>query len=69
MADRLNVTFSETQTQTLKEMATYLEATPPHVIRTALALLALVIQERKKGNQVGIVKGGQVLKEIVGLFG
>jgi hypothetical protein len=67
MSTKLNVQFNERQRKTLEEMAEDLGTTKAGVLKTALSLLEVAIRERKSGNQIGVVKDNQVVKEIVGL--
>ena len=66
---KITLQFTEQQTRSLDDMASELETTKAHVIRVALALLNVAVDEKQKGNQIGIVRDGKVLKEIIGIFG
>ncbi len=59
MANKLNVQFNDRQSKTLEDMADEMGATKAGVLKTALALLEVAIRERKEGNSLGVVKGGQ----------
>jgi len=67
MNSRLNIQFNERQNQALQDLANELGTTKGHVLRTALALLEVALREKKAGNDIGVVKGDRVVKEIVGL--
>jgi hypothetical protein len=67
MSNKLNVQFNERQKKALDEMAEELGTTKAAVLKTALSLLEVAIRERKEGNQIGVIKDSQVVKEIVGI--
>jgi hypothetical protein len=67
MSNKLNVQFNERQKRALDEMAEELGTTKAGVLKTALSLLEVAIRERKDGNQIGVIKDNQVVKEIVGI--
>lgn len=64
---RMNVQFSGRQRKALEELAAELDTTKAGVLKAALSLLEVALRERKAGNSIGVVKGGRVLKEIVGI--
>jgi predicted transcriptional regulator len=68
MSTRLNVQFTERQNQSLEEMAEELGTTKAGVLKTALSLLKVALREREQKNQIGVVKDGKVVKEIVGIL-
>jgi hypothetical protein len=65
---RFNVEFSDQQVEILGRMASNLETTKAGVVKTALSLLEIAIREGRNGNSIGIVNGGAVIKEIVGIW-
>jgi hypothetical protein len=64
----LNVKFSQSQSAALQRIAGDLDETQAGVLRMALALMNLAVQERKAGNTIAIARGDRVVKEIVGLW-
>lgn len=67
-AGRLNVQFNSKQNNALAKLADDLETTKSGVLKRALALLDIVVREKKHGNSVGIINDGKEIKEIVGIF-
>lgn len=67
MSAKLNVQFNERQKKALDEMALELETTKAGVLKMALSLLEVAIRERKDGNRIGVIKDGQIVKEIIGV--
>ena len=67
MPSKLNVQFSDRQSQALERMAEDMGTTKAGVLKTALTLLEVAIRERRDGNALGVVKGDKVLKEIIGI--
>lgn len=65
---RMNIQFNDRQRQSIREMAAYLGRSQAGVLQVALALLKIVVREQKLGNTIAVVKDGQVLREIVGIF-
>lgn len=67
MANKLNVQFNDRQTKTLEHMAAELGTTKAGVLKTALALLEVALREKKQGHTLGIIRGEEVVKEIIGI--
>ena len=68
MSARLNIQFTDTQKQSLDEMAVELGTTKAGVLKTALSLLKVAIQEREQKNHIAVTRDGKVVKEIVGIL-
>jgi len=66
---RVTAKFSLEQKKVLDELAKEQGAPLSHVLRSALALLKLAIEERKKGNSLAFVKDQRILKVVIGLWG
>lgn len=67
-SQRYNVTFTSRQTAALENMAEELGTTKADVLVKALSLLQVAIREKREGNSLGIIRGTQVVKEIVGIW-
>ncbi len=67
MPSKLNVQFNDRQNQSLEEMAAEMGTTKAGVLKTSLALMEVVLRERKAGNALGFVKGDKVIKEVIGI--
>ena len=65
---KLNVQFTDRQTEALARMANELGTTRAGVLKTALALLEVAIREERAGNAIAVIRGETVVKEIVGLW-
>jgi hypothetical protein len=64
---RLNLEFSAAASDLLEQLAASSDRSKTEVLRTGLALYGIAFEESRKGNALGIVKEGTVLKEIVWL--
>ena len=68
MSTRMNIQFTEKQKKSLEEMAQELGTSQAGVLKRALSLLKVAINEREHHNHLAITKDGQVVKEIVGIL-
>jgi len=59
--------FTRQQSSAISKMARELKTNKKEVIRKALALLQVAVNERKIGNHIGITKNCVEIKEIVGI--
>ena len=62
---KLTVQFNKRQTAAIGRIAAELGVTKTRVLAVALVLLQFAERERAAGNQLAVVNGGRVLKEIV----
>jgi len=64
--NKCTMQFSFEQGNTLDKYAKEMETTRENVLRKALSLLTVALEEKKKGNRVSVTKDGEIVKEIVG---
>jgi hypothetical protein len=67
MPSKLNVQFTARQSARLEALAAELGTTRAGVLKTALALLEVVRREMRDGGTIAVVRGQDVLREIVGI--
>lgn len=65
---RMSVWFTNRQRESIRKMGAQLGCKQAGVFQAAFALLQIAIREKRLGNNIAIVKDGQVLREIVGIF-
>lgn len=65
---RLSLDVSPELNSVLDEMAEKTHSSKSEILRKSIALMEVAVQEKEKGNHLGIVsKDQKILKEIVGL--
>jgi hypothetical protein len=67
MPSKLNVQFTARQSARLEALTAELGTTRAGVLKTALALLDVVRREMRDGGTIAVVRGQDVLREIVGI--
>ena len=65
---KCNFQFSKKQEKALDKLSDELNTTRAEVLKIAFALLETVVEEKKNGNDVGIVKDHKEVKKIIGIF-
>lgn len=65
---KMNVMFNDRQTALLGRMADEMGTTRAGVLKTALAILDIVIRERRDGNEPAIIRGDAIVRRIEGLW-
>ena len=68
MPNKFTVCFGSQKATLLDNMAIELGTTKAGTCKLALSLLTVAIQEIKNGNKICVIKGDQILKEIVGII-
>lgn len=68
MPSKFKISFGSRKATLLDNMAIELGTTKAGTCQLALSLLTVAIQEIKNGNKICVIKGDQVLKEIVGIM-
>lgn len=64
---RLSLDVSPELNNILDEMAEKTCSSKSDILRKSIALMEVAVQEKEKGNHIGIVKDQKVIKEIIGL--
>lgn len=64
---RLSLDVSPELNSVLDEMAEKTHTTKSEVLRKSIALMEVAVQEKERGNQLGVFKDHQIIKEIIGL--
>jgi len=65
---RLSLDVSPELNKVLDDMALKIHSSKSEVLRKSIALMEVAVQEKEKGNHLGIVgKDQKLVKEIVGL--
>ena len=65
---RLSLDVSPELNSTLDDIAEKIHASKSEVLRKSIALMEVAVQEKEKGNHLGVVGRDQkIVKEIVGL--
>lgn len=64
----MNILLNNKQKQSLIKMASRLNCSKGNVLQKALALLQVVLREKKQGNTIAIINNGIVIKEITGIL-
>ena len=63
----MNIYFNKQQKISLEEMSSKIGVNRANIIKKAMSLLKIALNELKQGNQIAIVKDGKIIKEIEGL--
>lgn len=64
---RLSLDVSPELNNVLDEMAEKTHTTKSEVLRKSIALMEVAVQEKERGNHLGVFKDHQIIKEIIGL--
>lgn len=64
---RYSVKLNDRQSDALDKMAKELDTSKTNLFAKALSLLELALREKAAGNQIGVVRDGKVLKEVIGV--
>jgi hypothetical protein len=65
---RMNVEFTPETAQRLEGLAERLGTTKVGALRFGLALLGVAVREAEQGNDIGVIRGDRVLREISGVW-
>ena len=52
----------------LEEMSESAHSSKSDILRKAIALMKVAIQEEKRGNHIGIISHGKIINQIIGIL-